>query len=277
MSGFKPTKESQDRWLKETGLDPWGYGSPTVLARLAQSLEFIRGVLPANFRGVISEPGAFNGAFTKMLVSAFPESSIYASDISDVAWPSAMPPTVEFERSDIRDGNIKRDTEALLLLECLYYMSPQEQHEAIVRMCRTGASPEYVFISGPLDGGKRYFSERSLCSLMRHAGYGMAACTVLNKKPSFADRFSWKRDPVIRWLEASLGWRRMVYANRPAWSIRHLNQFQDNLYRFVDITLLDWRIGKLNRARINVENRLAYSPRLRSQYAWQTMFLFRPV
>jgi hypothetical protein len=100
-------------------------------------------------------------------------------------------------------------------------------------------------------------------------------CEVLNSRPDFNALFGWQTDPVIRFLEASLQTRRSLYAARPAWPFRGLNQAQDRLYKFVDIDLLSWRQRRIERARQKALSKFNRSRRYRKKYAWQTIFLFR--
>ncbi len=172
---MRPTKEEQDRYFREKGLDPWGYEDPSVQARLDQSLRFIQRFVPPNFDGTFVEVGAFNGMFTRKLADAFPRAAVFASDLVQAAWETAnanrpFPASVTFQWTDMMDLELPASCSGrpsvLLMLECLYYISPESRSEAVDKLAHS-TSAKMAFVSGPLGSGDQYLHESSLDSMFR--------------------------------------------------------------------------------------------------------------
>ena len=149
---MRPSKEAQDRYFREHGLDPWGYDNPFVRDRLAASLAFIQKFVPPDFGGTFAEIGAFNGQFTRMLAKAFPKATIAASDIVCAPWETAgpFPGKVRFQWCDMEDFKMPEapGPTILLLLECLYYV-PEEERGVAAKAILAETRPSQIFVSGP--------------------------------------------------------------------------------------------------------------------------------
>jgi hypothetical protein len=108
---MRPTKEDQDEYFRLNSLDPWGYESPIIQARLDRSLRFIQRFVAPSFDGVFVEIGAFNGYFTRKLTAAFPDASIAASDLVKASWEAEeakqpFPANVGFQWCDMMDFDL---------------------------------------------------------------------------------------------------------------------------------------------------------------------------
>ncbi len=198
--GRARTGKEFDSWFNQSNGDPWGYDGERIQKRLHRSFEFLKKNLKPE-TDILIEFGAFNGDFTEKLVkdAALP---IFCNDISSVALSkiksrfSDIPAEkLNFIEGDLLsiDLNVIRSFKrpAVLLLECLYYLNKNEQHESISRLIRDLSSPSF-FISGPvLDG---YLNEDELKSMFP-ASYKLVKIEVLNLKRG--DRFFNLITPIL--------------------------------------------------------------------------------
>lgn len=217
----RPTKEEQDRYFRETVLDPWGANTPWVLDRQSNSLRFIQKFVETDFCGTFVEIGAFDGAFTRKIAGAFPSCRIIASDISRVAWENAalttpLPASVTFDWSDIINfqlpAGFAESQSILLLMECLYYLPPDEQAAALKQLLERIPNATTIFISGPVAGGEQYFDEGRLREILEPNGMKFVDAHALNTKGAFRDLYSWDGDRLVRLFTAALFiWKRGAY------------------------------------------------------------------
>jgi SAM-dependent methyltransferase len=165
------TAEEFDRWFVESGGDPWGIASAGQVAggrRPAQIVEF----------------GMFHGDFTRRLSRVFPTAAIEASDISPVAVARArelgLGGNVAASVGDMITIPLGRPGGEcwVFLLECLYYLNPEERLPALQRILDILA-PELVFISAPITGGA-YFTEPALIQLADQCGYRLSAASPVS-------------------------------------------------------------------------------------------------
>lgn len=260
MATTRPTKEAQDQYFRENGADPWGAETPLVRERQERSLTFIQSIFPRYWHGDFVEIGAFDGRFTRQLSAAFPHAAVHAADISRVAWEAAeaqsqLPPSVSFQWCDMADFRLPSASvekpKALLLMECLYYLSDADQDEALGNLTKE-VRPEMIFISGPIVGGVSSLNERALCGKLQAIGFRLDRVRVLTTNENFLNYASWSDD----WLITSL--------TRIKWALGRLAY-----------TLLRFRGLWLKAGKGILRERLDRNTKLRSIYARQVMYAFR--
>jgi Methyltransferase domain len=171
------TQQEFDQFLSQAGGDPWHYTSRMIVERLDRSLAFVREHLGRDYAGRIVEAGAFNGDFTRLVAGVFPRARILATDISEVALEQlrarvAGLDRVTTQRLDLVElprVDLGGPPDALLLMECLYYLEPAER-QSVVRELAASLPRTHVFISGPVTGG-RYFTVGGLRGMFEAEGY----------------------------------------------------------------------------------------------------------
>jgi len=179
------TKEEFENWYSQHGGDPWGYEKAYIKKRLFASIEFVKRYTPSGFEGNFIEFGAFNGAFTYLLASDFPESTIYANDISEMSLIEAKQrngkfSNILFYEHDMLcfdEKNYPRENAIILLLECLYYLDEDERHMMLLKL-KTYFPEGNIVISGPISGSP-YFTEEGITKLFEELGYSKKAINVL--------------------------------------------------------------------------------------------------
>ena len=181
------SQEDFDRWFRQSGGDPWGYENEYIKERLRASLAFIRSKVGGDYRGTFLEFGAFDGSFTRLLATAFPDAHIVANDISGIAVEKmkaalAGNPRVEIVESDMvamtsREAVPSEHGIVVLLLECLYYLPADEQLHFLSRL-REQYPRMTLFLSAPMQGDQ-YYDEKKLDRLLREAGLSIRSRRIL--------------------------------------------------------------------------------------------------
>jgi SAM-dependent methyltransferase len=182
------TAEQFDAWFVASRGDPWDSGSPFVRDRLTASLSFICRRVAADFRGTFLELGAFNGQFTELLAQSFPKAIVAASDISQVALNISLSrvgklTNVFLHQADMADYELPPSAQppfVVLLLECIYYLPPEEHVSALTRLISLTDGAD-VYLSTPITG-EPYPSEEELMRKMSRVGYACRDALVLNNR-----------------------------------------------------------------------------------------------
>lgn len=199
------TQKDFDTWFSYHNGDPWNYSSLSVQNRLDKSMSFMKRYISANFSGDIIEFGAFNGDFTLRLCHTYPNATIIANDISEIAINQAKEKikgfNVNFITGDMFNINLEsvrnnNKHKVILLLESLYYMTIAEREVFLLHLKNQfPLSP--VFFSCPIIGGK-YYTEQELLNVFSKAGYNCAGKEILNLRHVF---LSWR----LKWLTIFFG------------------------------------------------------------------------
>jgi hypothetical protein len=260
---MRPSKEVHEKYFRERGADPWGTDTPLVQERLDETLRFIRRFLPSDFAGTLVEIGAHNGNFTRQLAESYPAAAIAASDIIRVAWDQAsavapFPPSVSFqwcEMADFKWPQSAKAPAALLLMECLYYLSPAQQREALAILLRI-VPATLVFISGPLGSDPNYFDENTLDEYLRPLGFRCVAIRVATTNEAFLGLYGWYQD----WMIKGLSWVTSLWPR--------------GFSRLGFSSLLAMRGSYLGKLKRKVRARMDTNVNLRTKYARQVIYAF---
>jgi hypothetical protein len=179
------TKEDFEKWYAEHGGDPWGYEKAYVKKRLFASIDFVRLFTPRSYEGNFIEFGAFKGDFTCLLASNFPESTVYANDISEMSLNEAKQRKEKFSNILFYEHDMlcfdekdyPQDNTIILLLECLYYLDEAERRIMLHKL-KTHFPESAIVISGPITGTP-YFTEEGITRLFDELGYARKGIKVL--------------------------------------------------------------------------------------------------
>jgi SAM-dependent methyltransferase len=193
-----------DEWYVRSGGDPWRLtGNPINLRRLELSLAFIKkhvGGCPA----AIVELGCFHGEFTAMLAREFADASIIANDFSSVALAEARHQLQAFLNVKLVNCDMAEfeppACDALLLLECLYYLGAESEMVAALIRLTSASHPRFVFVSGPITGPP-YFTWSGVRRIAKAAGLKAIDARPVSWTKWPTPRYA--RVPVLRWRRAN--------------------------------------------------------------------------
>jgi predicted TPR repeat methyltransferase len=147
-----------------TSPDPWGLSRAAFRDR---ALACCVGPLVANKR--VLELGCGEGHLTKTIFAD--ARRVTGIDISDVAIERGMAlglPNAHFERGDFLETSFG-GYDVIAAIECLYYLSREEQHEFFEKVKREHAGG-ILIVSGPIIGGK-YFTHSGLIGEFDDRGF----------------------------------------------------------------------------------------------------------
>jgi hypothetical protein len=157
----------------------WGLGGPHDQERLELTTRFIRAHVsdPA----VIVECGALHGALTERLLDAFPRAAMHLIEIAPSHVAVLRERFSEADRVTVYETDMLALTtlpvpaaDAVLLIECLYYLSETERH-TFVEGLRRDHPAATVIVATPVTGGV-YFTEPQLRRLF--SGYDLVSVEV---------------------------------------------------------------------------------------------------
>lgn len=181
-------KKEFEEWYAND-YDPWNYDSKYVQSRIRKSVSFICKNIK-NPNSTIIEFGAFNGDVTALLLENLKNIQILCNDISDTAINRIQQKIGKNSRVDycvcdmlnfsLKDFNKYEKPDCVLLLECIYYLKPQEQIECLNRLLSSIDGD--VFISGPTTHTPNdYIHIESLASTFNKNGYALISSAILNR------------------------------------------------------------------------------------------------
>ena len=169
--GTKDWFESQfDSLGLDTLGDKWGHrwrGSQKFRHRL--SLKLIKGIVEKGKNLAILDIGCALGDFTAKVYQLNPRNRVYGVDISQRAVDYV---TKKYRWLQAKVGalpNIPFPNESfdlVIALEVLYYLNDEDRERAVKDIKRVLRNGGYLLLSGVLDGGKRYFSEKEIVQLL---------------------------------------------------------------------------------------------------------------
>ena len=150
--------------------DKWGHrwrGSQKLRYKL--SLSVIKNIVKNSRSLKILDIGCALGDFTSKVYHLNPRNEFYGIDISQKAidyvskkykWLHAKPsalPDIPFPSNSF---------DLVIALEVLYYLEEKDRRNALHEIKRVLKNGGYLLVSGPLDGGKRYFSKDVVLQLL---------------------------------------------------------------------------------------------------------------
>ena len=145
--------------------DPWGISRATFRDRV------LRRHLTRSIRNrSVLELGCGEGHLTRAVFHR--ARSVIAVDISDVAIARAKLlnlPNARFVTSDLLDTSLA-GYDVITAIECIYYLSHQEQGMFLTRVAREHAG-KILLLSGPIIDYQRYFGHRRLMYQFKALGF----------------------------------------------------------------------------------------------------------
>lgn len=221
MTDRPRTPEDFDNWFQATG-DPWGYRDDGVQNRLRDTERVLEHRYGRNFGGTFVELGAFDGTFSARLGAGFKSARLLVNDISQVALQRAraavetvpglaartrylLKDSVAIDADDFRNDVGDAVAPVVLLLECLYYLKPEERKRCLRNLASMLPRSD-ILISGPISGPP-YLDEPELVGAMQALGYRLVSLRVLNLRRG-------NRLPSIARLADHIGSLRRQIANQ---------------------------------------------------------------
>ncbi|MCD6172024.1 MAG: methyltransferase domain-containing protein [Thermoplasmata archaeon] len=150
--------------------DKWGHrwkGSQKFRHRL--SFKLIKEIVKKGENLAILDIGCGLGEFTAKVYQLNPKNSIYGIDISQKAidYVSKKYQWLQAKVGALPEIPFPNDSfDLVIALEVLYYLNSEDREKAVKDMKRVLKDGGYLLLSGVLDGGKRYFSEKEIIQLL---------------------------------------------------------------------------------------------------------------
>jgi 2-polyprenyl-3-methyl-5-hydroxy-6-metoxy-1,4-benzoquinol methylase len=167
--GTKPWFENQFKNLDVKG-DRWGHrwrGSQKF--RYDLYTKILKSVLPTKKKIKILDIGCALGDFTKRVWQLDPKNEIFGIDISENAIDQVSKeyPTMKFRVGSLPVLSFNENSfDLVLCLEVLYYLNPVDRVKSLEYIKKVLKTDGYLFFSGVLDGGVRYFAEDEIIELI---------------------------------------------------------------------------------------------------------------
>lgn len=131
--------------------------------------EILKHVLPKNEKIKILDIGCALGDFTRRVWQLDPKNEILGIDISENAINrvSKEYPDMKFKVASLPALPFNESTfDLILCLEVLYYLNPEDRIKSLENIKKALKTDGYLFFSGVLDGGVRYFAEDEIIALI---------------------------------------------------------------------------------------------------------------
>ncbi len=150
--------------------DKWGHrwrGSQKFRHRL--SFKLIKEIVKKGENLAILDIGCGLGEFTAKVYQLNPKNSIYGIDISQKAidYVSKKHQWLQAKVGALPEIPFPNDSfDLVIALEVLYYLNSEDREKAVQEIKRILKDGGYLLLSGVLDGGKRYFSEKEIIQLL---------------------------------------------------------------------------------------------------------------
>lgn len=167
--GTKSWFENQFKNLDARG-DRWGHrwrGSQKF--RYDLYTKILKNILPTKKKIKILDIGCALGDFTKRVWQLNLENEIFGIDISENAINriSEEYPDMKFMVGSLPKLSFKENSfDLILCLEVLYYLNKEGRVESLKNIRKVLKPDGYLFFSGVLDGGVRYFAEDEIIELI---------------------------------------------------------------------------------------------------------------
>ena len=166
------TKEWFENMFKDVGRegDRWGHrwrGSQKFRYELYTKI--LKTILPTKEKIKILDIGCALGDFTKRVWQLDPKNELIGVDISEnaIARVSKKYPSMKFKVASLPDLPFYENSfDLVLCLEVLYYLNPEERIKSLESIREVLKPKGYLFFSGVLDGGVRYFAEDEIIELI---------------------------------------------------------------------------------------------------------------
>jgi len=162
---FFPPKDlstTGDRWLIK-----WR-GSQTL--RYEQSFEILGPFLKNDNRKKLLDIGCAQSNFLLLLNRHFPDIQLYGSDISNnaITWSREHYSFINYEQCTLPEVAFSKEVfDYILALEVLYYLGSEDRLLALKNIVAALKPGGVLLVSGVLDGGKQYFSDRWILQTLR--------------------------------------------------------------------------------------------------------------
>ena len=150
--------------------DKWGHrwrGSQKLRHRL--SLKLIKGIVEKGKNLAILDIGCALGDFTAKVYQLNPRNRVYGVDISQraVDYVSKKHQWLQAKVGALPNIPFTNDSfDLVIALEVLYYLNDEDRERAVKDIRRVLRDGGYLLLSGVLDGGRRYFSEKEIIQLL---------------------------------------------------------------------------------------------------------------
>ncbi len=195
---FPRTAEEWADYYRRRSTNPWRCQSTEGRTRFRETLRLIHRHHPPEKAVSLVEFGCYRGEFTALLAASYPHCTIYACDITEVIiaearratadCPNVVLTVADMFNYDLSSLPRSSGANAILLLECLYYLKPDELPR-LARRLRAQAPRDLLFVSVPIVGPP-FFTEDSLFSHFLPAGYRCRDLVVVNSRWTRA-KFPW--------------------------------------------------------------------------------------
>ena len=169
--GTKDWCESQfDSLELDTLGNKWGHrwrGSQKFRHRL--SLRLIKRIVEKGKNLAILDIGCALGDFTAKVYQLNPRNRVYGVDISQraVDYVSKKYRWLQAKVGALPNIPFPNDSfDLVIALEVLYYLNNEDREKAVKDIKRVLRNGGYLLLSGVLDDGKRYFSEKEIIQLL---------------------------------------------------------------------------------------------------------------
>lgn len=181
--------DAQARSYLEHPGNVWGIGGPDDQQRLEVTTGFIRKHI--HDPSVLVECGPLHGAITVLLLEAFSRAELHLVEHEPTATSVLRERFHGEPRVTVHEADMLAlpalpvpPADAVLLIECLYYLDRAGRHAFVESLRRTHPAAT-VIVSTPVTGGY-YFTERELRQLF--SAYRLGGLKVLSHRWPLGDR-----------------------------------------------------------------------------------------
>jgi len=156
------------------GYDEWGHQwRASQKYRYFLTLSTIEKLLSQRNPQSILDLGCGLGDFTNLVRSINPKNILRGMDISRnaVLGASRKYPQIEFRSGELPDISYIEKFDAIIALECLYYLDEKKRKTALNNIYVHLKPGGWFLFSSPIDDGSRYFSIDQAGELFRQIGF----------------------------------------------------------------------------------------------------------